>query len=294
MHIVPVFLAGGTGSRLLPLSTPELPKQFLTLTGHYSMLQQSVLRVRHVHSIMPPVIVTNQQYIELVAEQLTAIGVEDYMIIAEPCSRNTAPAIALAAHYINAYYPEDTVMLVKPTDQVIDDASCFCSLVGQMVSHTDEHIILFGTTPTTPSTQYGYIEVVPQQLLTTPPLVSRFVEKPTKVVAQELIKNKNIFWNCGIFLMQAKVFLAELKKYADDIHTQVIKAYDSGIVVDSLFSIDEASFSTCRSSSIDKAVMEFCKILLLSPLQTSWSDLGCWEQLETLHPTAICSDYVKQ
>ncbi len=279
MRIIPIFLAGGVGSRIWPLSTPDLPKQFLNLFNQGSMLQQSVLRLKQLNYTRKPIIITNQSYLAIVERQMQEIAINDYVVIAEPISKNTAPAIALAANYVNENYPDD-IMLVKPTDHDINDSRLFCDLVSNQFSNAINNIILFGRKPTRPSTEYGYIQISTSTDNNEYFVVDEFVEKPDKDKATLLINKPNIYWNCGIFLMSARIFLEELYYYKQDLFKQCAMAYNNRTEDGNLILADKPSFECCDHISVDKAVIEKSKKLFMLSLDCDWRDLGGWQELE--------------
>src|SRR3990167_4781363 len=157
MDIVPVILAGGSGSRLWPVSRRAYPKQLLPLMGSQTMLQETILRTQQISNIAKPLVICHQEHRFLVAEQLHAIGIDDATIILEPISKNTAPATAIAALY---HEKDDPLLLVLPADHFIKDANRFAEIVNEAVIHAKSHyLVTFGVIPTKPETGYGYIKI---------------------------------------------------------------------------------------------------------------------------------------
>ncbi len=277
-RIVPVILAGGSGTRLWPLSREGYPKQFCCLFGDASLLQQTAERANYVSGGADLIVVTNDKYYFLCKDQLDAMGIKNAHFILEPCSRNTAPAILLAAAYAKEHICSDATLLIMPSDHHLNDYSSFKSVVDSAVSFAEQDkLVVFGVTPTAPKTGYGYIEAG-DSLNAESFAVKRFVEKPSYDVAQEYLAQGSFYWNSGMFVFSAQSYLKELERYSNDIYTSSLAAFQSTTVENNYFRVD-ASFADCRSASIDYEVMEKTDNAVVLPLAVSWNDLGCWSSV---------------
>ncbi len=279
--IRPVILSGGGGTRLWPLSRSGNPKQFHRLVGDQSLLQDTAQRCRG-GQFSNALISTGEEQRFFVIDQLENVGVTPAAILLEPTPRNTAPAIAAAAHWALAC-GEDDPLLVMPSDHVIRDSAAFHQAVEIAIPAALEgNLLTFGVHPTAPKTGYGYIQAAPPE----EPVrdVIRFVEKPDAQRAEEFLADGSYFWNSGIFLFRPSVFLDELRKYAPEVAEQVQHAM-SGATIDKLFVRPEArAFAAAPSISIDYAVMEHSDKVKVVPVRFGWSDVGSWEAVRELAP----------
>lgn len=276
-HIIPVILSGGSGTRLWPMSTPARPKQFLALTGAQTMFQLTIERTRDASRFAPPVIVASVRHAELVEAQLAEIGVTPGAIILEPCARNTAPAIALAALEIG-----DAPMLVMPSDHVIADRAAFMQAIDAALPLLDEGwLVTLGIAPTGPETGYGYIRS--GEALTPGVLrVAHFVEKPDREHAEAMIASGDHFWNGGIFLFRADIFLGALAIHAPEMLAAARASLASASRAGKRIQPDEACFAASPADSIDYAVMEKAGRVAVVPVNMGWSDVGSWDALYEL------------
>jgi len=275
--LTPVVMAGGTGSRLWPLSRQLNPKQFLKLCGDNTLLQQTLSRLDGLE-IAPPAIICNEAHRFMVAEQLRQSLVTDAHILLEPVGRNTAPAIALAA--LNATVNgEDPVLLMLAADHFIADDKAFQEAVqAAEVLARKNKLVTFGIVPTHAETGYGYIQrgaSLPQQGFE----VARFVEKPDSVTAQDYLDSGNYYWNSGMFMFKASVYLEALREFRPDILDACIRAFEGGSQDMDFVRVDETAFANCPDESIDYAVMEKTSDAAVIPLDAGWSDIGSWSAL---------------
>lgn len=283
--IVPVVLAGGTGSRLWPLSRSAYPKQLLPLVSGQTMLQDTVMRAQAIGAHVSPLIICNQEHRFLVAEQLQQIGIDKPAIILEPMGRNTAPAVAIAAqHLLNGR--DDPILLIMPADHVIKDMDAFRAAVLRAEKYAAAgKLVTFGVTPTQPETGYGYIQAGTQLNQDDAFEVSKFIEKPDLATANKYVSSGDYYWNSGMFMFRASTFLAELTLHAPDI-LDVCRNAVAHMTQDLDFiRLNKDIFATCPNISIDYAVMEKTQDAVLIPLNTGWSDVGSWSALWEVHET---------
>ncbi|MEO7774115.1 MAG: mannose-1-phosphate guanylyltransferase/mannose-6-phosphate isomerase [Steroidobacteraceae bacterium] len=297
--LIPVILSGGAGTRLWPLSRELYPKQLLNLIGKQTMLQDTVTRLAGLDAA-DPLVVCNEAHRFLVAEQLRRIAIEPRSIMLEPVGRNTAPAIALAAFAAlgpvatqkqptrrrsdaAATPPGEAVLLVLPADHVITDPEKFRAAVRLALPAAQAgRLVAFGIVPRKPETGYGYIRRGAAD--GTVHRIAQFVEKPTEARAQEFIATGEYLWNSGMFLFKASRYLEELAKFAPDI-AQTVQAALTAATADLDFTrVDPKLFATCRSDSIDYAVMEKTTDAVVVSLDAGWSDVGSWSALHEASP----------
>ncbi len=278
--LYPLILAGGVGTRLWPLSRVSLPKQFIDLLpGQGSLFQATLDRLQGLADCAAPTIVCNADHRFLVAEQLRLAGKDDARILLEPCGRNTAPAIAIAALAIQEVDP-DATLLVLPADHLIADTDAFIEAVNAARELSAEsHLVTFGVVPDVPETGYGYIRRGEQLPESSGFKVDRFVEKPDAATAQAYLDAGGFYWNSGMFLFRADRYLDELKTHAADMHDCCQRAHLQTRKGEDFLTIPEQEFAACRSDSIDYAVMEKTHAAAIVPLDAGWSDLGSWGAL---------------
>jgi mannose-1-phosphate guanylyltransferase/mannose-6-phosphate isomerase len=268
-QVIPVILAGGTGSRLWPLSRQLFPKQFHALFSDRSLLQETLLRAGRI-TREAPIIVCNEEHRFLVAEQCRALDLDWRRLILEPEGRNTAPAIALAAHAA----PADAILLVLPSDHLIDDEVRFCEAVASAVATAERGgLVTFGVVPSEPQTGYGYIRAPGEGDAAR--RVGSFVEKPDAATAAGYLKSGDYFWNSGMFVFGAGRYLEELEKQAPEMAAGVAAASADG-AMDMDFFRPGAAFLDCPADSIDYAVMEHTAAAWMVPAAFGWSDVGSW------------------
>lgn len=275
--ITPVIMAGGSGSRLWPLSRQLRPKQFLPLTGEGSMLQETLKRLAPLEH-RSPLLICNEEHRFLVAEQLRQQGITDAHILLEPEGRNTAPAIALAALQAVAEEPE-ALLLVLAADHLIRDVARFHESVDHAQTLAEQgQLVTFGVVPTHAETGYGYIQRGEEQG-SFGFRVKRFVEKPDRITAEDYLNAGDYYWNSGMFLFSAKRYLDELKCFQPAM-VKACRAALAGASQDLDFTrLDAEAFKACPADSIDYAVMERTEYASVVPLDAGWSDIGSWSAL---------------
>jgi mannose-1-phosphate guanylyltransferase/mannose-6-phosphate isomerase len=272
--IFPVILAGGSGTRLWPLSRKNYPKQFLRLQSEQSLLQQTLRRAMAL-PYQEILTISNEAHYFLCQEQLQELAVPITYLL-EPCARNTAPAIASAAHYLAAEVGPDAVMVVLPSDHWIGDDLAWCKAMLQGIEWAAGHdaLVTFGIKPTRAETGYGYIQVNhdPSPILS----VHQFLEKPDAAKAEELFAKGNFYWNSGMFIARVGTLLDELHQHANEIYKQSELATRNLQRQHDYLRLNVESFHQCPEDSIDYALMEKTRKAVMMPLNISWSDLGCW------------------
>ena len=280
--MVPVILAGGSGTRLWPLSREMYPKQLINVINEKTMLQETLIRLSGLEDMGKPIVICNDNHRFMVAEQLREIEITAESILLEPVGRNTAPALAIAALRILSQ-GLNPLLLVLPADHIIKDISAFHDALNAGQSFAQEgFLITFGIVPEMAETGYGYIRKGDQ--LSGPGntevvKIAEFVEKPDKRNAEAYVKSGHYCWNSGIFMFKASQVIEELKKFAPEIVEACERALHSGKEDLDFFRLDADAFETCPSESIDYALMEKTDKGAMVSLKAGWDDLGSWEAL---------------
>ena len=292
MQIQPVVLSGGSGTRLWPLSREKYPKQLLPLIGDDSLLQATVRRVEGIAGlkIAEPMVVCNEEYRFVIAEQLRLMGTPGAIVL-EPFGRNTAPALTLAA-LAAMRDGSDPILLVMPSDHVILDVPAFQSVVRQGAGLAERGaIVTFGITPDSPETGYGYIQGGDEFGDGGARAIARFVEKPDLATAQVYLDDGSYYWNSGLFMMRASVWLAAIEICRGDILAACVEAWERGSIDGEFLRVDKEAFAQCPKDSIDYAVMErlaggadTLPPGVVIPLSAGWSDVGAWDALWEVLP----------
>ena len=285
-RIVPVVLAGGSGSRLWPMSREQYPKQLIGLLGPDSLLQATVQRMKgfldeQTGLVGAPIVVCGDEHRFATAEQLRASGI-DSRIVVEPARRDTAPALTLAAVAACAD-GEDAIVVAMPADHAIADVAAFQQAIARAVQYAqDGAITTLGVPPTRPDSGFGYIKLG-AVLGGGARRIERFVEKPAAELAAQYLASELYWWNSGIFIVRASVWLATLKKLQPAMHDACVLAHAQGVVDGPFFRPGSGAFTQSPSNSIDYAVMErlgsdeTLPAGVVVPLEAGWSDLGSWD-----------------
>jgi mannose-1-phosphate guanylyltransferase/mannose-6-phosphate isomerase len=280
--ILPVILAGGSGTRLWPLSREQYPKQFLKLIDEWTLLQGTALRANALQGGLPPLVICSEKHRFIVAEQLRETGIDGAQILLEPEGRNTAPAAAAAAHYAAEKYGPDTVVFLMAADHVIADQDAFGTSVKAAVGAAVlGRIVAFGVVPTRPETGFGYMRAG-SALGDGVFEIATFVEKPSLSAAEGFLSAGDYYWNGGMFVFEASVLLTELQNLEPQMHQASKVALTQAKRDLDFIRLDAAAFKECRNESLDYAVMEKTKLAALSPLNAGWDDVGSWTFLDTL------------
>jgi len=283
--IYPVILAGGSGTRLWPMSRSLYPKQLINLYNTHTMLQNTLLRLSGLNDLGDPVIICNENHRFMTAEQVRRIDIDDFRIILEPAARNTAPAIALAALVLDddsqSEGQDDPVMLVLPADHEIKNVQAFQALIqsGAQLARQGK-LVTFGIVPASPETGYGYIKKGEKLDHSNPAFkIDRFVEKPDYETAVSYLESGDFCWNSGMFMFKASAVISELGKFDPDMLEKCRTAIKDGSLDLDFFRVDKAAFEAISEDSIDYAVMEKTENGVVIPLDAGWNDLGSFDAL---------------
>lgn len=285
ISVQPVVLCGGSGSRLWPLSRVGFPKQFLCLTGEESLFQQATRRLVTLGDLQckvaDPLIVCNEEHRFLAVEQLREAGIPIGAALLEPCGRNTAPALTLAA-LAALEQGQDPVLVVAPADQTVTDGVAFAQSIHRAIRHAAEGVItILGIAPDHPETGYGYIKAAIGESQEYPSAVECFVEKPDFDSAQRYLEEGGYFWNAGIFVLKASAWMAALARLRPEIAAIAQKAWGARQVDAKFVRPGKAEFLEMPDVSVDYAVLEKCPgssiPIAMVLLEAGWSDLGAWD-----------------
>ena len=284
--IIPVILAGGTGSRLWPLSRKSFPKQFLNLLDdQYTMLQKTYKRIENLDNICRPIIICNEEHRFIVGHQMKEINVDPLEILLEPEGRNTTPAIAIAAlKALDNFKVKniDPILLILSSDHQIKDIDKFQLAIKKSIDVAlQDNLVIFGIPPKYPATGYGYIKSEKQldQNEYSPSKVDQFIEKPDEKTAEYFIEDKKYSWNSGMFVFKATAIIKEIKKFAPEVLKNCEECLEKSKVDLDFLRLEEKSFKNCEDTSIDISVFEKTKKAFVIPLNCGWDDIGNWESL---------------
>jgi len=283
MTLLPVLLAGGAGSRLWPLSREQYPKQFLALTNAHSLLQNTALRTQTLANVAPPLAICAESHRFIVAEQLRAVNMSGAKVLLEPEGRNTGPATTCAALLAAELYGPETVLFVMAADHTIPDEAAFAKASAIAVEAAKAgHIVSFGIQPTHPETGFGYIRAGAALPVDGARLIAEFVEKPPLAKATEFLQVGGYYWNGGMFLFRADIFLDEVKRLEPEMYEACVKSVNNGQRDADFVRLHGPSFGNARNESIDYAVMEKTDKAALVVLDAGWDDVGSWNFLAKL------------
>lgn len=274
--VIPVIMSGGAGTRLWPLSTPGMPKQFHAFGGGRTLIQETALRFTG-GDFLPPVVVCNAAHAELARVQLAEVGITPSRIVLEPVGRNTGPVALVAALTAREVDPAARVLLA-PSDHVMDRPEALAEAIRRAAPAAGERIVTFGIRPSGPSTGYGYIRrgaALSDGVFA----VDRFVEKPPLAEAERYVADGGYDWNAGLFLYGPEVMLAEAGRHAPDMLAAAEAAVSGARRDGPLVALDEAAFARAPAVAVDVAIMEKTALAAVAPCDPGWSDVGSWSEL---------------
>ena len=296
--IYPVILAGGSGTRLWPMSRSLYPKQLINLYNAHTMLQNTLLRLSGLNDLGDPVIICNEDHRFMTAEQVRRIDINDFKIILEPAARNTAPAIALAALVLDdtpvSDVEDDPVMLVLPADHEIKNVQAFQEIIqsGAQLARQGK-LVTFGIVPASPETGYGYIKKGKALAGSNSAfMIDRFVEKPDYETAVSYLESGDFCWNSGMFMFKASAVISELGTFAPDMLEKCRTAIKEGRLDLDFFRVEKTAFEAITEDSIDYAVMEKTEKGVVIPLDAGWNDLGSFDALWQTGDKDACNNVI--
>jgi mannose-1-phosphate guanylyltransferase / mannose-6-phosphate isomerase len=279
-EIIPIVLSGGLGSRLWPMSRGSFPKQYLSIFDKFSMFQKTILRLNRIRSIRSPVVVCNEDHRFIVANMLKEIALESSAIILEPVGRNTAPAIVAATLNSTKSNSKNSLILVLPSDHLIEDEESFCKLIEIAREEiSNNQVITFGVTPTEPNTGYGYIKYSDDKCVNGLFDTKAFIEKPCKEVAEDYLKSGKFLWNSGIFMCAPETLLNGLNNYFDTLIEPVRYSLENSTMDFDFIRLNKQYFKSSVNISIDNALLESFDNIKVMKLDVGWSDAGTWPSL---------------
>jgi len=287
---LPVIMSGGSGERLWPVSRSSFPKPFIEMPDGQSLLAKAFLRAQSLDNVQEILTITNcEHYFKTKSEYSSIVNeVIKTSYILEPFPRNTAPAVAIAAHYAAKMYGKDAILLVLPADQLIEKTADFAKAVAEARKLAEQdYLVTFGITPSRAETGFGYIEIPAERIANSENsyLVKRFVEKPDLATAEQYIKDGNHLWNAGIFCFKAGVFLNELEKHSPEL-SKAVELATSGLdfvqAAHGYAELDSKKFAEVPNISVDYAVMEKSDRVAVCKCDIGWNDVGSWNAIGDL------------
>jgi mannose-1-phosphate guanylyltransferase/mannose-6-phosphate isomerase len=281
--IYPIILSGGSGTRLWPESRLSFPKQFLKINSDYTLIQETLLRIKNKNIFHSPILICNDEHRFLIAEQLRELGIKPKLIVLEPLPKNTGPAVAIAS-YIVKEIEEKGKILILPSDHKINDIRKFQNIINRCQKICEENkIVTFGVSPNEPDSNFGYIKkgkVIDRKNKIY--VVEEFKEKPTLAKAKKYLKNKSFFWNSGIFFCKANKMLNEISNHDKKTFLNSIKAIKKANKDLDFLRLSRKYFSQTISKPIDKSVLENSKDVVLKSFKVGWNDVGSWPSIYNL------------
>jgi len=281
-QITPVILAGGSGTRLWPLSRRDYPKQFVKLIGEKSLFQETILRLTSTGKLefSLPITITSEDYRFIIDDQFSEIDGSVGSILIEPERKNTAPAILAASLYAKQKNP-DSIVLIAPSDHAITDIEAFHAAIISGYSKANEgKIITFGIQPNRPETGYGYMEILGKSE-NQPIQVCKFIEKPDLETAKKMLETGQHLWNAGIFMFKAETILEAFEEHAPHVLSLVKNSLNEGKADLNFFRLEKSAWKELESISFDHLILEQMTNIFAVPLNQHWSDLGDWEAVST-------------
>jgi len=281
--IHPVILSGGSGTRLWPESRLSFPKQFLKINSKYTLIQETLLRIKNKNLFHPPILICNDEHRFLIAEQLRELGIKPKLIILEPIAKNTGPAVTIAS-FIVKEIEENGKIIILPSDHKINEKNKFQNAIKQSAKICEENkIITFGIEPSEPDTNFGYIKkgkIIDSKNKIF--VADKFEEKPSLNKAKEYLNNKKFLWNSGIFFCKAKTMLNEISIYDKKTFTNSINAIKKANKDLDFLRLSKKYFSKTNAKPIDIAVLEKSKEVALKVFKVGWYDIGSWPSIYNL------------
>jgi mannose-1-phosphate guanylyltransferase/mannose-6-phosphate isomerase len=278
MEITPIILCGGSGTRLWPLSRHNYPKQFVKVVNDQTLFETTLLRIQQCEYLTNPIIICNERHQYLCLEQLQALDIQPLDIIIEPVGRNTTPAITMACLRLQQLRGSSANILVLPIDHVFGDPQAYFQVIQHAAKYAEQSLVTFGIKPSYAHTGYGYIRR-DNEVDTGLYAVKEFIEKPLQAAAEKLIAAGDVYWNSGTFLFNISCFLNEVVLYHPDIFEFCQAALEQAKRKQQFLNLDCDSFKSCEDISVDYAILEKSKKVMVAELDLSFIDIGSWESV---------------